>query len=459
MGKKRQIQVISNTPAPIPASEEELALASFLFKEDVRTVQQETQDSSTLKAAVWEDSEDERIDLTAKSRTRKLRKTKNESQVSGKEYEQRLRDQFEKVHGRQAWAEKLQAKTVEEVQSDVDSEDETTDEVVAINMKQISDKRLVSFRKIRDVCRVEGSIMTTAMTGNLLAVAAIEKVSVRIFSIGAKGAEQISEIRLGKKFRVRGMKFLDERTLVLVGPQRGVLFWDVQRKAEISYHPSPGGRFEREGWTNVRVQGNFVALSSKQEISIYTYPGMAPVGCGARLNAEVIGFEFIQFVDSSVSLFALDKAGSLYEISTKTGMIIDRKSHSSIFQPLCFATSLGDSGNYFLLVGCGSGVVEAVELRDRKIPADIVSGSSTKSFDRLTTPVETLLGVPGVAAFVSASKATANAIRCGNLNNGHTLAGWPKNTDKFGMIVGGCASENFLVLGTVNGRVLVFRKK
>ena len=56
--------------------------------------------------AAWHDSDDEglNVDVVANPRSRKLRVDENESVLKGDVYASRLKTQFEKVHGRPAWA-------------------------------------------------------------------------------------------------------------------------------------------------------------------------------------------------------------------------------------------------------------------------------------------------------------------------------------------------------------------
>jgi hypothetical protein len=56
--------------------------------------------------AAWHDSDDEglSVDVVANPRSRKLRVDEEERVLKGDVYESRLKTQFEKVHGRPAWA-------------------------------------------------------------------------------------------------------------------------------------------------------------------------------------------------------------------------------------------------------------------------------------------------------------------------------------------------------------------
>ncbi|KAF2455435.1 WD40-repeat-containing domain protein [Lineolata rhizophorae] len=61
---------------------------------------------SGLGPPVWEDSDDERVQVSLADvpRSRKLRRTADEDVVSGKEYARRLRKQFERLYPTPAWA-------------------------------------------------------------------------------------------------------------------------------------------------------------------------------------------------------------------------------------------------------------------------------------------------------------------------------------------------------------------
>ncbi|KAI7839207.1 hypothetical protein COHA_007020 [Chlorella ohadii] len=58
------------------------------------------------RQAVWEDPQDAalRVNVAAKSQLRKLRREEEETELTGREYESRLRQQHNKLHPRTAWA-------------------------------------------------------------------------------------------------------------------------------------------------------------------------------------------------------------------------------------------------------------------------------------------------------------------------------------------------------------------
>lgn len=62
----------------------------------------------TTKRCVWRDDEEEnlQVDLLAQTRTKKLRKNLDEELLSGKEFEVRLRKQFESLYPKPLWLEK-----------------------------------------------------------------------------------------------------------------------------------------------------------------------------------------------------------------------------------------------------------------------------------------------------------------------------------------------------------------
>jgi U3 small nucleolar RNA-associated protein 18 len=61
----------------------------------------------TTKRSVWKDDDEDnmQVNLIAQSRTKKLRKSIDEELLSGKEFEGRLREQFEAIHPKPSWLE------------------------------------------------------------------------------------------------------------------------------------------------------------------------------------------------------------------------------------------------------------------------------------------------------------------------------------------------------------------
>lgn len=79
---------------------------------------------SGVRQPAWVDDADEqeRIEISAEPRLKKLRKTEDETVVTGKKLTQKLKQQFEKIYGDASWAD-LDKKTKKDSESDDDEEE------------------------------------------------------------------------------------------------------------------------------------------------------------------------------------------------------------------------------------------------------------------------------------------------------------------------------------------------
>ena len=84
----------------------------------------EDQDSDNA----WEDSDDEKVNISllTSDKLKKLRKTPQDSVISGKSYIIRLRSQFEKIYPRPQWIEDIENNSDDE--KDLSDEDKVDDE-------------------------------------------------------------------------------------------------------------------------------------------------------------------------------------------------------------------------------------------------------------------------------------------------------------------------------------------
>eukprot|EP01137_Pigoraptor_chileana_P019040 Opistho-2@79493 len=66
----------------------------------------EVAEAEQRRAPAWVDDDDGalNVDIAGERRLRKLRKTEDEEEIDGADYEARLRSQFERIHGRPQWA-------------------------------------------------------------------------------------------------------------------------------------------------------------------------------------------------------------------------------------------------------------------------------------------------------------------------------------------------------------------
>ncbi|KAJ5297379.1 hypothetical protein N7508_007628 [Penicillium antarcticum] len=115
----------------------------------------EEEDEEEAEAAVWYDSDDDRlaVSLASQARLRKLRTTESEDVVSGKEYIRRLRRQFQQLHPTPEWATPELASKRRKTDSDPESDMESDDD-----NEQLSTQPLAKIlQNASDLTRIEDS--------------------------------------------------------------------------------------------------------------------------------------------------------------------------------------------------------------------------------------------------------------------------------------------------------------
>ena len=472
MGAKRQFE----------KDAEELALEAELFFEDRKGTQVTAQVPKvtsdfvteqvvdTSRPALWVDSDDENlaVDISSVARTRKLRKTDKETIVAGADYSSRLRQQFASIHGDQKWA--SSSAVVEKNLEDSDDEDLAILQSSTRSKLRAVDKKPITIRKLVDVNAREGSKTgpivslswqvgetvslpsagSTALVSDaplLASVAISDKGLVRVWKVvGSKEHELIASIKPDRRFRVSSAVFITSSLLAMVGPQRGLLVFDVINGKEHIFLPSIAGRVDKK---LIQIfPGNsthFAILAEDNEVLLMRKEGFMFVA-SLKVSADIVGVDF-----NDKDVFVADKLCSVYRFDLK-GKCLQRLVDD---QTVGVASMVVNEK--FVLLGSNTGTIDCISLEDGKLPKS-VGEENTKTFQRLTTQVESLAFLDS-GVFVAASKARANAIRACFTESGHTLAGWPRNTDKFGAVTRVAVKGNLLVMGTQQGKLKLFQYK
>lgn len=159
----------------------------LLFRVDDQGQTGGDDDDHGAEVSKWNDSDDEdlEVDLTSTNRLRKLRRYDMEQVVNGKEYESRLREQYEKLHGAAGWA--LQAKETKSKGED-DEDDNYFDTTTSVLMhpkrhgmhERVTIKRLVDANKSEKSNCVIQALHFHPQIDDLLLVGGMDK-TLRIF--------------------------------------------------------------------------------------------------------------------------------------------------------------------------------------------------------------------------------------------------------------------------------------
>lgn len=128
---------------------------------------EEDSDSDYMSENAWEDSDDEKINLsiTASNKTKKLRTSYEQTKINGKHYVRRLRAQFEKIYPKPKWVDSVSSE--EDDGSDISDNEDGYEQVIngdvnalskiltsTYQYKDVSDSKLLSTKQL-DILRLK----------------------------------------------------------------------------------------------------------------------------------------------------------------------------------------------------------------------------------------------------------------------------------------------------------------
>jgi U3 small nucleolar RNA-associated protein 18 len=226
------------------------------------------------RAWVDEDDEDQVVDLTAVNRLRKLRKSEQETEISGADFEKRLREQHKKLHPGVAWAEakpsrsKRSAAARRFADSESDAEDYSSgedndaqeEEVFAavtrraggsltvagrprlLRADELAVKRMADANvAARSDCVVQS--MSFHRNGQLFLTAGFDQTA-RFFSIDGEQNPLMQQVHL-KGMPIHTAAFTaDGKSVIMSGRRKYYYVYDLQR-ASVQRVPGIVGREEK----------------------------------------------------------------------------------------------------------------------------------------------------------------------------------------------------------------------
>ena len=444
------------------ASDEQL-LEEFLFFDDSAAAAVSEIVSQAPSKAKWADSDDEnvQVDISAVSRMRKLRKTRAEQTVSGADYESRLRAQFEAIHGKQAWAAEKSKDAISTASDDSEVEDlvastksrlkAATGEEAALSFSKCSDINYSAGKRAGSVsCMSWAQSTHVGSTPIIATMSSKDKNLVRVWSVaGTKDHELIATLQPPKRFRTSHAAFISESLLVVIGPQRGVVVFDVHAQKEHTFLHTIGGRFDRKFLRLIAGDCSRFAVEADNGDVLLINSKTFSLVSAIKLNTGLAGWAFY-----GNSFYCLDKRCGIYRFDADSGKCLQKLIDDQTVAPVSL-----DVSNSHILVGSAAGTVDMIKLGDDGILPEVVNTSNTKTFDRLTTKIDSLVMLPQGDAFIAASSEKPNALRACFLSSGHTLPGWPTLGDKFGQISSIACAGDLMALGSTSGRVMLLSVK
>lgn len=487
-------------------AEEEGSKDTMDVDEGSRLIDSE-EEGSTNESDAWSDSDDERlqVNINQLKRSKKLRKSYQESQMNGRDYVTRLRSQFEKIYPRPKWVDDVDTSDIDENGSDTDGsevEDVINGDINALrNILQstysykATDSKLLPVKNL-DITRLKdanashkphSAIQSLSFhpTKPILLTGGYDR-TLRIYHIDGKTNHLVSSVYLKGtpiqtcSFYVSPSKM--DQTVFTGGRRRYMHSWDLlNNKANVAKidklsrmygHEDTQRSFEKFKlahfkYKNEDPHGLICLQGNNGWINIlHARSGVWLQGCKIEgvISDFCIDYKPLNNNRFDTILIAVNTYGEVWEFNLNENGSVVRKwkddggvgittiqvgggTNSRNFMP-------GDGiiKNRWIAIGSDSGFVNVYDrLRDSPKPS--------YTLDQLTTTISSLEFSPDGQMLCMASRALKDALRLVHVVSGTVFSNWPTSGTPFGKVTSVAFSSHgeMLAVGNEQGKVRLWR--
>lgn len=444
----------------------------------------------------WEDSDDEKmmISLASHARNRKLRDTEADDFVTGKEYSQRLRRQFERIYPVPKWARPPKADTKrrrlsdsEESESDleIDIDADSTTSLSApplaallsssadLTLSKLSQKAHKLRPEVIDIARlVDANVAAPSKsaiqclsfhpTHPLLLTSGLDS-TMRLYHIDGKINPLASSLHIRQSALQTALIHPSGTRIVAAGRRRYFHSWDlesgtVERVTRVYGHEGNLHSMER---FNLSPDGKHISfIGSKGTVQILDAVSSQWI---ATANVEGLVAD-ISWHPSGETLSIANTVGEVYEYSLPT------RSFSAVWRDeggvstTCISNS--PLGARFVAVGSASGVVNIYDRRvsfGGKGPGALGTATDpkpVKTVESLVTSISTLEFSRDGQVLCIASKNKKDALRLVHLPSCTIYKNWPTSATPLGKVTAvkwsGGSGGMVMAVGNEQGKVRLF---
>ncbi|ORX73981.1 WD40 repeat-like protein [Linderina pennispora] len=441
-------------------------------EEDEEDEQEDAGDSlffvdTAANAWVDDDMEDVTVALKTSAKTRRVRTDIKETHVSGDVYEERLREQFQKVNPVPKWAAEAEA-------SAWDDEDEPADPSRISSELLKSTKSLVSkasallpsttinITPLRNANQAAPSQSVVSCvqfhpTASVVMTAGLDK-TLRLFEVDGKENHKIQSVYF-KDLPIRSAQFIRQGQEIVVSGRRGFYYSvDVERAAVtriagITGHKIPSlermfGSPNSDRLAFMSNGGQIHLVSARTKQFMHTLP----------MNGVV---RDLAFTNDGQYLWSVGLDNEVYQWDLRQNRCLSRWHDPTSFRPACLGLS---PDNSYYACGDNSGIVNLYEAGAMlnnlaQATSRAFSINPFKSIDNLTTPIN---GVKfnhnsELMGFYSARK--SGQFKLVHLPSATVFANWPTASTPLGTVESFDFSPHsgFLAIGSSSGKALLYR--
>lgn len=423
--------------------------------------------------AAWHDSDDERAAVSVvNDRAKKLRRSHDETALSGPTYVARLRAQFEKIYPRPEWVDSLESEDIEETESTEDEQPESTarplDDLLNSTNTYVKTKQallpptrlLVTRLKDANIARrAQGPVLCLSFhtLHPLLLTGGMDK-SLRVFYIDGKSNPLVSLVFL-KDIPVRTCHFLPTPLASVVyaaGRRRYMARWNAATgEYDVVLRLSGQEPFQRSfEYFKMSPLGSYVALLGSNGYINLVSCATAQLARALKVDGYLADYAFTA---DEKTLIAVNFAGEVWEFDlTADDVHVTRRWADSAAVSVTHV-ALGGPDDRWLAIGTKSGVVNIFDrlLMDKNDPAP----TPLRSVGNLVTNISHLVFSPDGQILCILSKQTRDALKLVHLPTATVFANWPTSATPLGRPTYAAFSPNGQMLAIANdaGKVTLWR--
>lgn len=465
-------------PSTTPAADEEAG--TKMRKKRGRSAS-DASCAAAAPAAAWVDPDDAqlRVDLKSKGKSRKLRRSHAETILTGPEYERRLREQFEKVHGTVAWAHREQEM---DDPSDCDSEEElpATSAKTLARGDALAPKKL-DIARLREVVIEPGEKTGPAViqalqfhpTSELLLTGGFDK-KLRLYSVDGEENTKVST-HFFKDFPICSASFSPTgEEVLLLGRNDKMWCMDVQsgQASEVKHLVAAHNKNYRdvavgpcpEDNPGLRCSRMYSVLSGTEAFvcDMKTKQPIKTFQMGAACRASL-------FSSHSDSLVTADAENIIYEWDLRAGRCRQRVKDlwATGITTLAMSRVSKNRPSPFLAVGTASGNVDFYDLGAGGSSGSFggatglgkLSKEPFRTMDNLTTRITSLQFHHESELMLAASNHEKDALKVLHTASSTVFENWPTQRTPLRRVTAVSLSRRggFLAMGNDKGRVLLYR--
>jgi U3 small nucleolar RNA-associated protein 18 len=409
------------------------------------------------RVAVWEDEDDEEIDvdLTSANRLRKLQKTEGETVISGKEFSTRLRQQHKSMNRMgQKWAE-LPADTDRDNEEDIADPLQTTGGLLADGESALllSDKLKVDRlgdgnRQGVSKCAIN-SVRFHRRTSQLMLTAGLDK-TLRLFSIDGVDNPKVQSIFI-RDLPIMSAEFFKTREEIILAGRRPFFYSYDLISGKVVKIPRILGRKERsfERFA-LSPNGDYIAFHGNDGYIVLLSGKTKQWVANMKMNGAIRN---LSFTPDSKYLLSSGEDGDLYTWDMRTFRCINRHKDEGCVR----ATALA-AGSKFYASGSNDGVVNLYKRSDCMPGGSRPNPTPLKAVMSLTTRVDSLRFSHDENLLLMSSTMKKDSLKILHVPSRRVFSNWPTSQTPLRHVtsVDFTANSGMMAIGNDRGRVLLY---